>query len=118
MRTIPALIFTALAIGTMSARADDLDAWCAKATKASSIVICSDPELRQQVLARNKLFDTAQLKLNPDEYKALNADQTRWIKSYTARCGIGLDDPVSTSPVPATVIQCYREASRARTAAL
>src|SRR5580700_5738485 len=74
-------------------RADEMDGWCAQAKKASSIVICSDPELRQQALTRNKLFDAAKQKLTSEDYTALNAEQTRWVKSYTARCGIGLDDP-------------------------
>jgi hypothetical protein len=39
--------------------ADEMDGWCAQVKKASSIVICSDAELRQQAIARNKLFDAA-----------------------------------------------------------
>jgi uncharacterized protein YecT (DUF1311 family) len=118
MRTTAALILTALAVATVDARADELDGWCAQATKASSIVICSDPELRQQVLTRNKLFDAAKQKLSSEDYAALNAEQTRWVKSYTARCGIGLDDLAPTLPIPEKVIQCYRLASRVRTADL
>lgn len=118
MRALLAFALAVLAAGTIGARADELDGWCAQVTKAPSIIICSDPELRQQVLARNKLFETAQQKLSADAYRALNADQSRWVKLYTARCGIGLDDPVPTLPVPANVIECYRQASRARTAYL
>jgi uncharacterized protein YecT (DUF1311 family) len=64
-----------------------------RSRKASSIVICVDAELRQQALARNKLFDAAHAKLSPEDYKALTDDQSRWIKSYTSRCGISIDDP-------------------------
>ena len=39
-------------------------------------------------------------------------------ESYTGRCGMGQDDPVPALPVPANVIECYRQASRARTAYL
>ena len=39
--------------------------------KASSIVICSDAELREQAIARNKLFDAARAKLSTEAYKAL-----------------------------------------------
>jgi uncharacterized protein YecT (DUF1311 family) len=96
-------------------RADELDDWCAQVKKASSIVICSDPELRQQAIARNKLFEAARTKLRPDEYKALAEDQSRWVKSYTARCGVSLDGPVPSLPLPQGVIDCYRREARART---
>jgi hypothetical protein len=59
--------------------ADELDGWCAQARKASSIVICSDAELRQQAVARNKLFEAARAKLGLEAYKALTDDQSRWI---------------------------------------
>jgi predicted aspartyl protease len=118
MRTIEALILSALTIGTTAAHADDLDAWCSQAKKASSIVICSDPELREQALARNKLFEVAHQKLSPDEYRVLSADQTQWVKAYTANCGISLYDPLPTLPVSESVIQCYRQASHARSAVL
>src|SRR6266852_7320365 len=92
MRTRAALVLTALAMATVGARADELDGWCAQVKKASSIVICSDPQLRQQAISRNRLFEVAREKLSPDEYKTLTADQSRWIKAYTARCGIWIDD--------------------------
>jgi uncharacterized protein YecT (DUF1311 family) len=104
--------------GRRLTRADELDDWCAQVKKASSIVICSDPELRQQAIIRNKLFEVARARLGPDDYKALNADQSRWVKSYTARCGVSLDGPVPSLPLPQNVIDCYRRESRARTAYL
>jgi uncharacterized protein YecT (DUF1311 family) len=85
---------------------------------ASSIVICSDAELRQQAIDRNKLFDAARAKLSPEAYKALTVDQAQWIKGYTARCGISIADPPPPMPIPQTVIDCYRRESRARTAYL
>jgi uncharacterized protein YecT (DUF1311 family) len=98
--------------------ADELDEWCAQAKKASSIVICSDAGLRQQAIARNKLFEAARAKLSSEAYKALSDDQSRWIKSYTARCGISIDDPPPPMPIPQSVIDCYRHESSARTAYL
>jgi uncharacterized protein YecT (DUF1311 family) len=98
--------------------ADELDGWCAQAKKASSIVICSDAELRQQAIARNKLFEAARGKLSPQGYKALTDEQSRWIKAYTARCDISLDGPVPSLSIGQSVIECYRRESRARTAQL
>jgi hypothetical protein len=85
MRALLAFIFGALSAGIIGAHADELDGWCAQAKKAPSIVICSDAELRQQAIARNKLFETARAKLSLQAYKALTDEQSRWIKAYTAR---------------------------------
>jgi uncharacterized protein YecT (DUF1311 family) len=112
-----ALVAT-LAWGSGGALADDLDGWCAQIKKASSIVICSDAELRQEAIARNKLFDVARAKLNPEAYKALTKEQAQWIKAYTARCGVSTDDPPPAMPIAQSVVDCYRRESRARTAYL
>lgn len=103
---------------TAPARADELDEWCSQAQKASSIVICSDPELRQGAIARNRLFEVARQTLSPAAYKVLLADQSRWVREYTASCGVALDDPVPSLPAPRPVVECYRQASRDRTAYL
>ena len=118
-RVLPLCTFLAtLASGPSIGHADELDGWCAHAKKASSIVICSDPEVRQQVNARNQLFEKARGKLSQQAYKALTDDQSRWIKSYTARCDVSLDSPVPSLPIPQSVIDCYRLASRTRTTQL
>jgi uncharacterized protein YecT (DUF1311 family) len=105
--------------GTVAvAQADELDNWCAQAQKASSIVICSDPELRQQATARNQLFEVARTKLSPEAYSSLTKEQSQWVKAYTARCGVSLDGPTPPLPIPQNVIDCYRRESRIRTAAL
>jgi uncharacterized protein YecT (DUF1311 family) len=118
-RILPLFSFlAALASGSGAVLTDELDGWCAQAKKASSIVICSDAELRQQAMARNKLFEQAREKLSPDAYKALTQDQSQWIKSYTATCGVSIDGPVPSLPVPQSVIDCYRRESLARTAQL
>jgi uncharacterized protein YecT (DUF1311 family) len=118
-RALPlcALLATLIS-GPGTGHADELDGWCAQAKKASSIVICSDAELRQQAIARNKLFEAARAKLSPEDYKALTDEQSRWIKAYTARCGIALDGPVALLPIPQSIIDCYRRESHARTAQL
>jgi uncharacterized protein YecT (DUF1311 family) len=117
-RAMLAIVLAVVAAAAGAARADEMDGWCAQVKKASSVVICSDPELRQQALGRNKLFEAVREKLSPEVYKALTADQTHWVKAYTARCGISTDGPVPTLPVPPAVIDCYRRESRARTAEL
>jgi uncharacterized protein YecT (DUF1311 family) len=99
-------------------QADELDGGCAQVKRASSIVICSDPELRQQAIARNKLFEAARAKLNPEAYKTLTDDQSQWIKSYTAKCGVSVDGPVPSLPIPSSIIECYRRESTARAADL
>ncbi len=101
-----------------AALADDMDGWCAQVKKASSIDICSDAEMRQQALARNKLFDAALARFGPEDHNALTNEHSRWIKSYTSRCGMSIDDPPPSMPIPQSVIECYRRESRARTAYL
>jgi uncharacterized protein YaiI (UPF0178 family) len=51
-----ALVVGVLVAGSAAARADEMDGWCAQVKKASSIVICSDAELRQQAIARTALI--------------------------------------------------------------
>lgn len=114
MGALLALIVGVLVAGSAAARADEMDGWCAQVKKASSIVICSDPQLRREAISRNKLFEAARETLSADEYKALTEDQSRWIKSYTARCGVSLDGAVPALPVPQAVIDCYRRESIVR----
>jgi hypothetical protein len=83
-----------------------------------SLFICSDPELRQQAIARNKFFEAARAKLSSEAYKALAEDESRWIKSYTEECGVSVDSPLPSLPIPQSVIDCYRRESRARMAYL
>jgi hypothetical protein len=109
-----AILGVALLGGATSANADELDAWCAQVKKASSIVICSDSDLRQQTAARQHFFDKVRETLPPDEYKTLMADQTRWVRAYTANCGVAIDGAVPALPIPQSVIACYRQASRSR----
>lgn len=108
------IVLALLCLHASGSAADELDAWCAQVKKASSIVICSDPELRQQAVARQHFFDKLHETLGADGYKTLMADQTRWVKAYTANCGVPIDGAVPQIPVPQSVIECYRQATRAR----
>jgi uncharacterized protein YecT (DUF1311 family) len=118
MRRLVPLCAVLAALTAAPVFADELDGWCAQVEKASSIVICSDAGLRQHVSSRNKLFDAAREKLSPEAYKALTEDQSRWIKSYTARCGVPVDGSVPSLPIASSIIDCYRREAIARTAYL
>lgn len=119
-RFAPLWIFCAGAIQALAgpARSADLDDFCAKATRPSSIVICADTELRRMAIARNRLFADAQQDLSPEKYKALLDDQFRWIRSYTAACGVSIDGPPPAMPIGQAVIDCYKRAGRDRIAYL
>jgi hypothetical protein len=108
------LLTSLWAVFPSPSRAAELDEWCATATKPSSIVICADPELRRMAVARTRLFADGQQNLTPDAYKLLLDDQWRWIKSYTAACGVVSDGPAPALPIAQPVIECYKRAARER----
>jgi uncharacterized protein YecT (DUF1311 family) len=115
----PAAVLAVLTIALpCAAAADELDGWCAQVQKASSIVICSDAQLRAETVARQKLFDLFRERLAPETFKALLTEQNTWIKTYTARCGVSLDDPPPSLSVSRGVVDCYLRESRSRTAEL
>jgi hypothetical protein len=117
-RTLVIFLGVVLSLHAAGAAADELDVWCSQVKKASSIVICSDAELRQQAAVRQHFFDKLRETLSADAYKTLMADQTRWVKSYTASCGVPIDAAVPQIPIPQSVIECYRQAFRSRNAYL
>jgi uncharacterized protein YecT (DUF1311 family) len=117
-RAILAIVLAVVAAAAGAARADEMDGWCAQVKKASSVVICSDAELREQAIGRNKLFGAARAKLSPEAYKLMTEDQQRWIEASTARCGVALDGPPPALPIPQDVIDCFRRESGERTAYL
>jgi hypothetical protein len=49
----------------------ELDAWCAQAKRPLSIALCSDPELRELAIQRNRAFEVAGAKLSTRDYKKL-----------------------------------------------
>jgi uncharacterized protein YecT (DUF1311 family) len=110
------LLIAATAPATLAA--DELDSWCAQVQKASSIVICSDAQLRTETLNRQDLFAALKERLAPETYRALMAEQSAWVKEYTARCGVPLDGPPPLLPVSRSIIDCYLRESRSRTAEL
>lgn len=118
MRALLALAVGLFVLFGGSPRADELDAWCAHVTLPSSVVICSDPILRAEAAARQKLFVIAGSKLSAREYQKLMADQNRWISAYTARCGLPATATPLVGQVPPAVIDCYKRESRLRTAYL
>lgn len=113
---------TVLLLTIPSAFADDMSDmadWCAtEATAPSSVVICSDPELRRMAVVRNKIFADARANLSPDEMKELETDQNQWIHEYTGSCGASVNGPPMAIPIPLEIIDCFRRAGRERIAEL
>jgi uncharacterized protein YecT (DUF1311 family) len=103
------------------AHADDMSDmadWCTKATAPSSIVICSDLELRRMAVIRNKIFADARASFTPDDMKDLSEDQNHWIHEYTADCGAAVNGPPVSLPVRQDTIDCFKQAGRERVAEL
>src|SRR5947209_5939367 len=73
----------------------ELDSWCSQAKRPSSIALCSDPELRELAIQRNKAFDAARARLSVDAYNALLRDQNGWVRSYSSACGVTDAQPPS-----------------------
>jgi hypothetical protein len=73
MPAITAIVFLLLA--PRAARPDDMSdmaSWCAtQATAPSSVVICSDLELRRMAVIRNKIFADARANLSEADMKEL-----------------------------------------------
>jgi uncharacterized protein YecT (DUF1311 family)/uncharacterized protein YraI len=97
----------------------DMADWCAtQATAPSSVVICSDSELRRMAVIRNKIFADARANLSEDDMKKLNAAQNQWIHEYTGACGASVNGPPVSLPIPQEIIGCYRQAGREQIAKL
>lgn len=112
---------TVLLLAAMPARADemsDMADWCAKATAPSNVIICSDTELRRMAVIRNKIFADARENLSDEDMRELNADQTQWVREYTAGCGVSVNGPPVRLPVADEIMDCYRQAGRERVAEL
>jgi uncharacterized protein len=95
---------------------DGLDDWCRSASLPSSIAICSDGDLRALVIERQHAFDEAKARLDPEQQKALLADQNSWVRSYPRTCG--LTDAPPSLPLTPTIKDCMEQAGRARIAYL
>ena len=112
---------SALVLSTGMARADDVSdnaAWCNKVTKPSNVVICSDPELRQLLIIRDKIFTDARANFLPDFMRGMNAEQNAWVHRYTARCGADIDGPPVQFPIRPDIVACFKREARERIAEL
>jgi hypothetical protein len=88
---------------------DGLDDLCRTGTSPRTIALCSDRQLR--------VFDEVRARLNPDQQKALLADQNGWVKSYAIVCGLAQDEPPAL-PLSAAIKECMAKAGQARIAYL
>jgi uncharacterized protein YecT (DUF1311 family) len=91
----------------------ELDSWCLQAKQPSSIALCSDPELREMAIQRNRAFEVARARLSVDAYDALLSAQKGWVYSYSTACGISETLPPML-PLPAQTLECMKRAGRAR----
>jgi hypothetical protein len=111
-------VVTVLCLAARMGCAGPLDDWCAKASKPDNIVVCADSDLRRMTADRNSLLSDAQRALSVEAYQMLRDDEARWVKSYTAECGVPADGPPPVRPVPQAVIDCYKRAGAQRLAYL
>jgi TPR repeat protein len=90
---------------------------CTGAKLPWDLVVCSDPELRSLADQRLQAFEAAENRLNPTQIDQLREDQSTWVRSYSASCGVPANRPVP-HPIPSSVIECFRDAGKARLAYL
>jgi uncharacterized protein/peptidoglycan hydrolase-like protein with peptidoglycan-binding domain len=93
---------------------DGLDEFCKLATSSRSIALCSDRELRTLAVERQHAFDAAKGPLNPEQQRALLADQSDWVNSYAEKCGLSQDVPPML-PLARAIKDCMARAGRERT---
>ncbi len=111
MWAIAFLLSMALATGTAAA----FD--CVGVTFSPTVVLCSDPELRQLADERQAAINEARVRIGEQAWPALWEDQKRWVWSYATACGVPADRPPPI-PVPASVIECFKRAGEVRVAYL
>jgi uncharacterized protein len=87
--------------------------WCGQVKQPSSIALCSDAELRSLVIERQRVFNEVRWGLDPQRDKALLDDQSSWVKSYPAACGLPTDVQPRL-PLAPGVRDCMAQAGRAR----
>lgn len=96
---------------------DGLDDLCGTATSPRTIALCSDRDLRAITVERQRAFDEARARLNPDQQKALLTDQSGWVKSYANACGLAEDTPPAL-PLAPRIKSCMARAGLERIAYL
>lgn len=90
---------------------------CAGVTFSPTVVLCSDPELKQLADERQSAINEARARIGEQVWPALWEDQKRWVRSYATSCGVPPDRP-APNPVPASIIECFRRGGVARIAYL
>src|SRR5260370_41818205 len=105
----------ALMIGLMVGSGTAAGFECAGITLPSSIVICSDPELRRLTDERQAAIDEARARIGEDRWPELGENQKAWVRSYATNCGVSPDRPPQI-PVSISVKECFRKAAEARIA--
>jgi hypothetical protein len=65
-------------------------------------------------LIRTKIFADARHVLTPDAYKQLLDDQDKWLHTYSSSCGVAIDGPAPSEPIPSSLIDCYTRAAQDR----
>jgi clan AA aspartic protease (TIGR02281 family) len=86
---------------------------CGGVTFPPTVVLCSDPELKQLADERQAAINEARVRIGEQAWPALWEDQKRWVQSYATVCGVPPDRP-PPDPVPGSVIECFKRAGEAR----
>jgi uncharacterized protein YecT (DUF1311 family) len=113
---IAALVIAVALLAPGLARADHA-LQCDKVRLPSSLVICSDPDLLAIADERQQAYDEVWARLDAAQRTALQADQARWVREYATRCDVPPDRPPQLPPIP-SVVDCFKQAGRARIAFL
>jgi predicted aspartyl protease len=110
------LATVSILLSTGSARADHA-LECDKVKLPSSLVICSAPDLMVIADERTQVYHELWDRLDAAQREALKADQNRWVREYATACGVPPDLPPAL-PASPRVIECFKQAGRARIAYL
>jgi len=80
-------------------------------------VVCGNAELQKLADERLKAFQAATARLGPQDAQRLREEQSAWVRSYSASCGIHANRP-PPSPIPAELVECFKRAGMERLAYL
>jgi predicted aspartyl protease len=116
LRLITATAVVSVLLVGSPARADHA-LECDKVQLPSSLVICSDPDLLAIADERAQVYRDLWARLDASQREPFKADQARWVREYATRCGVPPDVPPQL-PAPPSVVECFKQAGRARIAFL
>lgn len=85
---------------------------CAKARTPLETTICADPQLGRADVMLSRLYRRAMKSLTPDEQRALNAGERKWMTKVAADCRL------TDGPAGAKARDCAREAFERRFTAI